>query len=168
MKPESPLLILSNTLGPPSATALPTWNAEAPAMMYCAASLQPVIPPTPTRGMSRTVLRSYIALTPTGRRHFPDSPPNLLLSRGLENSGSMTIALRVFMATTASPPASCTARPMSWRMWVLGVSFAHTGMSTASLTAETMDPTIAGSVPTSMPYPFAWGQERLSSTALAP
>ncbi len=141
----------SKTRGPRVPTALPIWNADAPAMMYWAASLQVEIPPTPTIGMSRAVLRSYTALTPTGRRHSPESPPNLLLSRGLANSGSMTIALSVLIATTASPPASWTARPMSWRMWVLGVSFAHTGIDTADFTAETMDLTIAGSGPTSIP-----------------
>lgn len=92
----------------------------------------------------------------------------MLLRIGLANSGSMTIAFSVLIATTASPPASCTALPMSARMCVLGVSLAHTGMETADFTAETMDLTMAGSVPTSMPYPFAWGQERLSSTAQAP
>lgn len=40
---------------------------------------------------------------------------------------------------------------MSWRMCVLGVSFAQTGMLTDDLTADTIDPTIEGSVPTSMP-----------------
>ena len=78
------------------------------------------------------------------------------------------MALSVLMATTASPPASCTALPMSARMWVLGVSFAHTGMETASFTEDTIAFTIAGSVPTSIPYPFAWGHDRLSSTAHAP
>lgn len=91
-----------------------------------------------------------------------------MLSRGLANSGSMTIAFSVLIATTASPPASWTARPMSWRMCVFGVSFAHTGIDTEDLTAETIAATIPGSVPTSMPYPLAWGQERLSSTALEP
>ena len=126
------------------------------------------MPPTPTMGMSSTVLRSYTARTPTGLMPAPESPPNLLLRRGLANSGSMTIALSVFIATTASPPASWTARPMSCRMCVLGVSLAHTGIDTADFTAATMSRTIAGSVPTSIPYPLAWGQDRLSSTAQAP
>ncbi len=74
-----------------------------------------------------------------------------MLRSGLANSGSMTMAFRVLIATTASPPASCTARPMSWRMCVFGVSFAQTGMLTDDLTADTIDPTIEGSVPTSIP-----------------
>ncbi len=149
-------------------TALPIWNAHAPAIMYSAASLQSDMPPTPTRGMSRAVLRSYIALTPTGFTASPDRPQNLLLIIGLANSGEITIAFRVFIATMASPPASCTASPIFVRMCVLGVSLAHTGIETADLTAETIDFTISGSVPTSMPYPLAWGQDRLSSTAHAP
>lgn len=80
----------------------------------------------------------------------------------------MTIAFSVLIATTASPPASLTAPPMSWRMWVLGVSFAQTGTDVADFTAPTMALTMAGSVPTSIPYPLAWGQDRLSSTAHAP
>ncbi len=147
----SPLLMESNTSGPSVPTAVPTWNAEAPAMMYSAASLQPVMPPTPISGMSRTVLRSYTARTPTGLMPAPDSPPNLLLSTGLANSGWMTMAFSVFMATTASPPASWTALPISARMCVFGVSLAHTGIPTASLTADTISPTMTGSVPTSMP-----------------
>ena len=82
---------------------------------------------------------------------FPDSPPNLLLRTGLANSGEMTIAFRVLTATTASPPASWTAIPMSARMCVLGVSLAQTGMSTADFTADTMSLTMRGSVPTSIP-----------------
>lgn len=58
MNLESPALISLNTSGPTVPTALPTWNADAPAMMYWAASLQVSIPPTPTIGMSRAVLRS--------------------------------------------------------------------------------------------------------------
>ncbi len=58
MKPESPSLISEKTRVPRVPTALPTWNADAPAIMYWAASLQVSIPPTPTMGMSRTVLRS--------------------------------------------------------------------------------------------------------------
>jgi hypothetical protein len=168
MNLSRPRFISSKTPTPSVMIALPTWNADAPAMMYSAASLQQRIPPTPTMGMSRTVLRSYTALTPTGFTALPDSPPNLLLSTGLANSGEITIAFRVLMATTASPPASWTAMPMSARMCVFGVSLAQTGTSTADFTALTMDPTIAGSVPTSIPYPLAWGQDRLSSTAHAP
>lgn len=151
MKATRPSFIVRNTPAPSVPTALPTWNADAPAIMYWAASLHVRIPPTPTMGMSSAVRRSYTALTPTGSRQLPDSPPNLLLSSGLANSGSMTMAFSVLIATTASPPASCTARPMSWRMWVLGVSFAHTGIDTDDFTADTMDDTIAGSVPTSIP-----------------
>ena len=168
MKAESPELILWKTSMPTVPMALPTWNADAPAMMYSAASLHVAIPPTPMMGMSSTVLRSYTALTPTGFTHGPDNPPNLLLSSGLANSGSMTMALRVLIATTASPPASCTALPMSGRMCVFGVSLAQTGTLTADLTADTMSFTILGSVPTSIPYPLACGQDRFSSTALAP
>ena len=51
---------------------------------------------------------------------------------------------------------------------MFGVSFAHTGIDTEDFTAETIARTMAGSVPTSIPYPLAWGQERFSSTALAP
>ncbi len=91
-----------------------------------------------------------------------------MLRMGLAISGEIAIAFSVLMATTASPPASWTAIPMSARIWVLGVSLAQTGISTADFTAETIDLTIDGSVPTSMPYPLAWGQERLSSTAQAP
>ena len=58
--------------------------------------------------------------------------------------------------------------PISGRIWVFGVSFAHTGIDTEDFTAETIARTMAGSFPTSIPYPFAWGQERFSSTALAP
>ncbi len=58
MNASSPSFMLSNTQGPSVRTALPTWNAEAPAIMYSAASLQVDIPPTPTIGMSSTVLRS--------------------------------------------------------------------------------------------------------------
>jgi hypothetical protein len=168
MKPDRPALILWKTSMPTVPMALPTWNADAPAMMYSAASLQDAMPPTPMIGMSRTVLRSYTALTPTGLTQGPESPPNLLLSSGLANSGSMTMAFSVLIATTASPPASWTALPMSGRMCVLGVSLAQTGTLTTDLTAETMSLTIFGSVPTSMPYPFACGQDRFSSTALAP
>jgi len=151
MNADSPELILWKTSMPTVPMALPTWNADAPAMMYSAASLHDAMPPTPIIGMSRTVLRSYTALTPTGFTQGPDSPPNLLLSSGLANSGSMTMALSVLIATTASPPASWTALPMSGSMWVLGVSFAQTGTLTADLTADTMSLTILGSVPTSIP-----------------
>lgn len=58
MNLDSPSLMVPNTSGPTVPTALPTWNADAPAMMYWAASLQVSIPPTPTMGMSRAVLRS--------------------------------------------------------------------------------------------------------------
>ncbi len=58
MNLSSPLLTLSKTSGPSVPTALPIWNALAPAIIYCAASRQSVIPPTPISGMSRTVLRS--------------------------------------------------------------------------------------------------------------
>ena len=81
----------------------------------------------------------------------PESPQNLLLIIGLANSGDMTIALSVLMATTASPPASCTALPISAMIWVLGVILAQTGMDIDDLTAETMDFTSLGSVPTSIP-----------------
>lgn len=168
MNLASPWFISSKTSGPSVPTAVPTWKADAPAMMYSAASLQLEIPPTPTMGMSRAVLRSYTARTPTGLIPGPDSPPNLLLRTGLANSGWMTIALRVLIATTASPPASWTALPMSARMCVLGVSFDQTGMCTASFTAATILFTRAGSVPTSIPKPLACGQDRFSSTAQAP
>ena len=168
MNSSRPLLIESKTPGPIVPTAVPIWNAEAPAMMYSAASLQHEIPPTPTSGMLRTDARSYTARTPTGLMPGPERPPNLLLRTGLANSGWMTMALSVLIATTASPPASWTARPISVRICVLGVSLAQTGMETASLTADTIDPTIAGSVPTSIPYPLACGQDRFSSTAHAP
>jgi len=151
MKADSPELILWKTSMPTVPMALPTWKADAPAMMYSAASLQVAIPPTPMIGMSRTVRRSYTALTPTGFTQGPDSPPNLLLRSGLANSGSMTMALRVLMATTASPPASCTALPISGSMCVFGVSLAQTGTLTADLAADTMSLTIFGSVPTSIP-----------------
>ena len=58
MNVSSPVLTLSNTSGPSVPTALPIWNAQAPAMMYSAASRHVEIPPTPIRGMSRTLLRS--------------------------------------------------------------------------------------------------------------
>lgn len=58
MNLSSPALTSSNTPGPRVPTALPIWNADAPAMMYWAAPLQSDMPPTPTMGMSRTVLRS--------------------------------------------------------------------------------------------------------------
>ncbi len=151
MNASRPEFISAKTPGPRAPTALPTWNAQAPAIRYSAASLHVEIPPTPTIGMSRTVRRSYTALTPTGLTQLPDSPPNLLPRSGLANSGSMTIALRVLIATTASPPASCTALPMSWSMWVFGVSFAQTGIDTVDFTAETMERTTEGSVPTSIP-----------------
>lgn len=155
MNLDRPWLIISNTSGPSVPTAVPTWNADAPAMMYSAASLQSDMPPTPTIGMSSAVRRSYTARMPTGLIPGPERPPNLLLRTGLANSGCMTMALRVLMATTASPPASCTAMPMSVRIWVFGVSFDHTGIRTASFTADTMLFTRAGSVPTSIPKPLA-------------
>ncbi len=58
MNDSNPAFILSNTSIPSVMMALPTWNAEAPAMMYSAASLQVDMPPTPIMGMSSTVLRS--------------------------------------------------------------------------------------------------------------
>lgn len=101
--------------------------------------------------MDTASYRSKTSLTPTALMAGPDSPPNLLLRYGLANSGEMTIALSVLIATTASPPPSCTARAISSRMCVLGVSFAHTGTDTDPFTSDTMPFTSFGSVPTSMP-----------------
>jgi hypothetical protein len=58
MNADRPELILWKTSMPTVPMALPTWNADAPAMMYSAASLQDDMPPTPMIGMSRTDLRS--------------------------------------------------------------------------------------------------------------
>lgn len=58
MKDDNPAFTCWKTSSPLVPTALPIWNALAPAMMYSAASLQSEIPPTPTRGMSKADLRS--------------------------------------------------------------------------------------------------------------
>ena len=168
MNDSSPALMSAKTSGPLVSTPVPTWKAEAPAMMYSRASLWSSMPPTPTMGMLTALCRSQTARTPTGLMHLPDSPQVLLLISGLANSGTITIAFSVFIATMASAPADSAADAICVRMWVLGVSFTHTGTDTASLTADTMPATTFGSVPNSMPYPCAWGQDRFSSTAQAP
>ena len=67
------------------------------------------------------------------------------------------------MAQIASAPPAAAATAISPIFGVFGVNFGTIGTSTAALTAAVICFTISGSWPIAIPYPFACGQDKLSS-----
>ncbi len=74
----------------------------------------------------------------------------------------------MLIALTAAAPPFSAADASAAGSGVFGVIFAITGTLTSLTTARTISSTSAGSLPTSVPYPSACGQLRLSSIATMP
>src|SRR3989304_10226861 len=93
----------------------------------------------------------------------PDNPPFVLLRIGRVVSGSIAIALTVFMAVSAFAPALTAVSAISAMSVTFGESLTMMGFCADALTALMTSVRVRGFCPISVPVSLTCGQETLSS-----
>src|SRR5579872_1819273 len=91
----------------------------------------------------------------------PESPPVMLLRRGLRVSASMDMARNVLTRLTASAPASATTLAILATEVTFGDSFTIRGRVATALASFTKYSSEPGSDPKVMPPAWTFGQETL-------
>src|SRR2546428_4282983 len=110
---DIPAVISLNTSTPLYITAVPTWIADAPAIIISTAPLQSVTPPTPMIGIFTAALTWYTVLTASEWRAGPERPPYTPPRIGEAASTSIAMPQAVLIAVRAFAPAASAAFAIS-------------------------------------------------------